>query len=143
MKSPLFAGFAAIALLAACAETPPPARPIPQAAPVPPPAMPTGDGRIATLNFTPMSAAMGQMASANLGLVTERMLANPQSRVLITTYAGPNDGAIARERGQAVRQTLLDRGVTADRIRVTNARLTRGAAADAVQLQVSDGPNRR
>lgn len=143
MKSPLFAGFAAIALFAACAETPPPARPIPQAAPVPPPAMPTGDGRIATLNFMPMSAALSQMSSANLALVTERLMANPRSRAMITTYAGPNDSAIARERGVAVRQALLDRGVTADRIRVTNARMTRGAAADGVQVQVSDGQARR
>jgi len=143
MKSPLFAGLAAVALLAACAETPPPARPIPQAAPVPPPAMPTGDGRIATINFMPMSAVLSQMANANLGFVTERLMANPQSRVMITTYGGPNDGAIARERGAAVRQTLLDRGVAADRIRVTNARMTRGAAADGVQVQVSDGQARR
>jgi len=149
MKSPLFAGLAAVALLAACAETPPPARPIPQAAAsmptpaMPQPAMPTGDGRIATINFTPMSAGLSPMASSNLGLVTERLMANPRSRVVITTYAGPNDSLISRERGQAVRQALLDSGVTPDRIRVTNARMTRGAAADGVQVQVSDGPTRR
>lgn len=143
MKTPILAALAGLSLLAACAETPPPPRPIPQAAPTPPPAMPTGDGRVATLNFAPMSTELNQMARINLTPVAERLLANPGSRVVITTYSGPSTAPMARERAAVLRQILIDRGVSADRIRVVNGRMMRGADVDGVQLQVQDGPGRR
>ena len=143
MKSPIFAALAALSLVAACAPTPPPPRPVPQAAPTPPPAMPTGDGRVATLNFPPMSTELNQMARINLTPVVERLLANPGSRVVITTYSGPSTAPMARERAAVLRQILIDRGVSADRIRVVNGRMARGADVDGVQLQVQDGPTRR
>ena len=144
MKTPIFAALAGLSLLAACASTPPPApRPMPVAAPAPAPAMPTGDGRVAVLNFAPMSVEMNQMGRSNFAPVADRLLANPQSLVAITTYAGPREAPMARERANIVRQMLIDRGIAPSRIRVVNAPMARGADGDGVQLQVMDGPTRR
>lgn len=139
MMKPLFGALAAATLLAACASDAPPPRPMAQAPAQPvaaPPAMPTGDGRVASMNFADMSGDLTESGRGNLGPVVDRLMANPNSRVMITTYSARGDMPMARTRGQAVRQALIDRGVPANRIRVMNAGMMRGADGNAVQVQV-------
>jgi outer membrane protein OmpA-like peptidoglycan-associated protein len=136
------AGLAGLALLAACADNPPPRMaqaPAPQmmpAAPPPTPApapAPMGDGRTATLRLE------GDMLSdadrAQLSPIVERLQANRRATVTIATHAGREDRAAARTRAQAVRAALVDAGVPANRIRTVNAQ-ARGMSAEEVMLQV-------
>lgn len=135
---PFLGALAAVALLGACASPPPP-RPVAQAPAVPvvpPPAAPTGDGRVAAIRFEPMSSVLTPRARAELGPVLERLLANPRTPVRITSYSPREAMPLARERTQAVRMALTERGVDRARIRVLNARLMPNADPDVVQVEV-------
>ena len=145
MKLSLIAALGGISFLAACASPPPPPapRPIPMANPTPPPAMPTGDGRVATVTFDANSAEFTQAGRSNIGPVAMRMMNSPESRAVITTYSGPRESGMARQRAAAVRQFLIDGGVPAQRIRVVNGRMMPNADVNGVQVQVQDGPARR
>lgn len=134
---PFLGALAAVALLGACASPPP--RPVAQAPAVPvvpPPAAPTGDGRVAAIRFEPMSSVLTPRARAELGPVLERLLANPRAPVRITSYSPREAMPLARERTQAVRMALTERGVDRARIRVLNARLLPNADPDVVQVEV-------
>lgn len=137
LHKPTLAALAAAALLAACADPAPPARPVMQAPPPMPAAapvqMPTGDGRVTTLNFT---AGAADFDAARLGAAVDRLNANPRARVTIATYSSRAGMGVARARAQAVRQALVDRGIAPNRIRIVNGGMMRGADADAVQVSV-------
>ena len=137
MSSKLLLGaLAAGTLLGACSSPPPP-RPVPVAAPVvPPPAMPTGDGRVAAIRFDPMSSVLTPQARAELGPVLDRLMANPRTPVRITSYSAREAMPLSRERTQAIRMALAERGVDRGRIRVLNARLLPNADPDVVQVEV-------
>ncbi|MCW8087471.1 OmpA family protein [Sabulicella glaciei] len=141
IQKPLFAALAVTALLAACANPAPPARPVaPQSAPVaaapPPPAAPTGDGRVTHVRFDPTSSTLPDEAMANLGPAVDRLNDNPRTRMTITTYANRQGTQVARSRAQAIRQAMIERGIPANRIRVVNAGMARGAEPDMVQVAV-------
>ncbi len=128
---------AGVLLLAACADPAPPARPVVQAPPPMPAAapvqMPTGDGRVTTLNFT---AGMTDFDAARLNGTLERLNANPRAVATIATYSNRAGMDVARSRARAVRQALLDRGIAPNRVRIVNGGMVRGADADAVQITV-------
>ncbi|WP_424811767.1 OmpA family protein [Roseococcus sp. YIM B11640] len=135
---PLLGAVAVAALLGACSSPPPP-RPVTQApaAPiVPPPTAPTGDGRVASIRFEPASSVLTPAARSELGPVLDRLMANPSEPVRITSYSDVADMPLARERTQAVRLALTERGVARTRIRVMNARMMPNADPNAVQVQV-------
>jgi outer membrane protein OmpA-like peptidoglycan-associated protein len=143
MLKPLLGALAALALLGACSSPPPP-RPVAQApvVVVPPPAVPTGDGRVATIRFDPMSSVLTPLARAELGPVLDRLMANPGTPVRITSYSERDAMPLSRERTQTIRLALTERGVPTARIRVLNARLMPNADPDVVQVQVQ-GPASR
>lgn len=128
--------FAALALLAACAQTPPPPRPAPPPVPVAAPAAPTGDGRVATIRFEPGTSTLTPAGRASLGPVMDRLMANPRSPVTITSYSPRNDMMTSRSRTAAVRSALTEQGIAARRIRVVNAGMMANADAEVVQVQV-------
>lgn len=134
----LSGAFAAVALLAACAQTPPapPPRPTPAPVPVAAPAPPTGDGRVATIRFEPGASALLPAGRASLGPVMDRLMANPRSPVTITSYSPRNDMMTSRARTAAVRSALTEQGIAARRIRVVNAGMMANADAEVVQVQV-------
>lgn len=128
--------FAAAPLLAACAQTPPPAPPRPPPVPVAAPTPPTSDGRVAAVRFEPGTSTLTPTARAELGPLLERLEANPRALVTITSYSERSDLATARARAAAVRVLLTTQGVAARRIRVVNAGMMAGADVDVVQVQV-------
>ncbi|WP_207540838.1 OmpA family protein [Sabulicella rubraurantiaca] len=140
IQKPLFAALAVTALLAACANPAPPARPVTYAPPVaaapPPPAAPTGDGRVTHLRFDPRSGTLPDEAMVNLGPAVDRLNDNPRARVTITTYANRDGTQVARSRAQAIRQAMIERGIAANRIRIVNAGMARGADPEMVQVAV-------
>ncbi|TCI00081.1 hypothetical protein EJV46_05345 [Roseococcus sp. SYP-B2431] len=144
MLKPFLGALAAVALLGAC-SSPPPARPVAQApaAPVvPQPAAPTGDGRVAAIHFEPMSSVLTPQARAELGPVLDRLMANPGTPVRITSYSARDAMPLSRERTQAIRMALSERGVPSARIRVLNARMMPNADPDVVQVQVQGQASR-
>jgi outer membrane protein OmpA-like peptidoglycan-associated protein len=143
LLKPFLGALAAVALLGACSSPPPP-RPVAQAPAVviPPPATPTGDGRVAAIRFDPMSSVLTPMARAELGAVLDRLMANPGTPVRITSYSGRDAMPLSRERTQTIRMALTERGVSTTRIRVLNARMMPNADPDVVQVQVN-GPASR
>jgi len=144
LLKPFLGALAAVALLGACASPPPP-QPVARAAaaPVtPPPAAPTGDGRVAAVRFDAMSSVLTPMARAELGPVLDRLMANPNTPVRITSYSSRDAMPLSRERTQAIRMALTERGVSRTRIRVLNARMMPNADPDVVQVQVQ-GPASR
>ncbi|MBS7813054.1 CpaD family pilus assembly lipoprotein [Roseococcus pinisoli] len=141
---PFLGALAAIALLSACSSPPPP-RPVAQAPAVPvtpPPAAPTGDGRVAAIRFDANSNVLTPMARAELGPVLDRLMANPNTPVRITSYSTREAMPLSRERTQAIRAALTDRGVSSSRIRVLNARPMANSDPDVVQVEVR-GPASR
>jgi len=138
MRKTFLGGLAAAALLGACSSPPPPPRRVAQtpAPVVPAPADPTGDGRVATIRFDAMSSVLTSGARAELGPVLDRLLANPGAPVRITSYSSREAMPLSRERTQAIRMALTERGVPSARIRVLNARMMPNADPDIVQVQV-------
>ncbi len=103
---------------------------------VPPPAVPTGDGRVAAIRFDPMSSVLTPTARAELGAVLDRLMANPGTPVRVTSYSSREAMPLSRERTQAIRMALTERGVSRTRIRVLNARMMPNADPDVVQVEV-------
>ncbi|MFL1463922.1 hypothetical protein ACI6QG_17055 [Roseococcus sp. DSY-14] len=130
------AALAGAALLAACAgpAAPPPRQPI-HIPPMPaaqPAQAPLGDGRVTMLEFSPGAATLPEGAAGVLDAAVARLGANPRAVAVVTAPATRQGMALAQERAQAVRQALLDRGVSARRIRLVHGRL----GPDAVRVTV-------
>lgn len=132
----LSGAFAAVALFAACAQTPPPPPPRPAPVPVAAPTLPTGDGRVAAVRFEPGMSNLTATGRASLAPVLDRLMANPRSPVTITSYSPRTDIMSSRARTTAVRAALTEQGIAAGRIRVVNAGMMANADPDVVQVQV-------
>ncbi|MDB5411884.1 MAG: OmpA family, partial [Rubritepida sp.] len=92
--------------------------------------------RVAAVRFDPTANTLNPAARSELGPVLDRLMANPREPVLVTSYSDRADMPLARERTQAVRAALIERGVTASRIRVMNSRMMNDADPNVVQVQV-------
>lgn len=139
IRPPFLAALAGAALLAACADPAPPARPVTQAPPPPvaaAPAAPTGDGRVTTIAFPPGDAAFPADARDTLRPAIERLRANPRSVATVTSWSDRAGMDTARGRARAVRQAIIDGGIAPRRVRVVNAGLRADARPDVVQVNL-------
>lgn len=105
-------------------EPPPPPAPMPEPTPPPPPPAPAPkpEERV-TVNFTPGSARLSNIAKAKLDEVALRMKQDPDARALVIGYTDPSGSAdanqrISEQRAQAVKNYLVTRhGIDPSRIR--------------------------
>ncbi|HEV7667875.1 MAG TPA: OmpA family protein [Thermoanaerobaculia bacterium] len=118
-------------------EPPPaPAPPAPAPPPPPPPApAPRPEERV-TVNFTPGSARLSNIAKAKLDEVALKMKQDPELRALVLGYSDPSGSAdanqrISEQRAEAVRNYLVTRhGIDPSRIR-TEGRGSAESTGDA------------
>jgi outer membrane protein OmpA-like peptidoglycan-associated protein len=104
---------------------PPPPPPAPEAPPPPPPPpapTPKPEERV-TVNFTPGSARLSNIAKAKLDEVALRMKQDPDARALVIGYTDPSGSSegnqrMSEQRAQAVKNYLVTRhGIDPSRIR--------------------------
>jgi outer membrane protein OmpA-like peptidoglycan-associated protein len=119
-------------------EAPPPPPPAPEAPPPPPPApAPKPEERV-TVNFTPGSARLSNIAKAKLDEVALKMKQDPTLRASVLGYtdAGKSAAAsqrISEQRAQAVKNYLVTRhGIDPSRI-TTEGRGTQDSTGNAAQ----------
>jgi outer membrane protein OmpA-like peptidoglycan-associated protein len=119
-------------------EPPPPPPPAPEAPPPPPPApAPKPEERV-TVNFTPGSARLSNIAKAKLDEVALKMKQDPTLRAQVLGYtdAGKSDAAnqkMSEQRAQAVKNYLVSRhGIDPSRI-TTEGRGTQDSTGNAAQ----------
>lgn len=121
-------------------EPPPAPAPPPAAAPTPPPPPPPApaprpEERI-TVNFTPGSARLSNIAKAKLDEVALKMKQDPDLAAQVIGYSDPSGNAdanqrISEQRAQAVKNYLVTRhGIDPSRIR-TEGRGSDGSTGDA------------
>jgi len=120
------------------APEPPPPPPAPEAPPPPPPApAPRPEERV-TVNFTPGSARLSNIAKAKLDEVALKMKQDPTLRAQVLGYtdAGKSEAAnqrISEQRAQAVKNYLVTRhGIDPSRI-TTEGRGTQDSTGNAAQ----------
>ncbi len=117
------------------APTPPPAPPAPTP---PPPAPPPPPEERVTVNFTPGSARLSNIAKAKLDEVALRMRQDPDARALVIGYTDPSGNAdanqrMSEQRAEAVKNYLVTRhGIDPSRIR-TEGRGSQDSTGDAEQ----------
>jgi OOP family OmpA-OmpF porin len=126
-----------------------PAAAAPAAAPVPAPApsaeMPTD--RAFIVFFEPWSAAIQTPAMEGLERVAQIAQANPRQGVLVVGHTTPRGSSQANRllsqlRAQLVRDTLVEKGVAANRIRMISRGPTPGfesVESRRVEVRVDDG----
>jgi outer membrane protein OmpA-like peptidoglycan-associated protein len=119
-------------------EPPPPPPPAPEAPPPPPPApAPKPEERV-TVNFTPGSARLSNIAKAKLDEVALKMKQDPTLRAQVLGYtdAGKSASAnqkISEQRAQAVKNYLVTRhGIDPSRI-TTEGRSNQDSTGNAAQ----------
>jgi outer membrane protein OmpA-like peptidoglycan-associated protein len=120
------------------AEPPPPPPPAPEAPPPPPPApAPKPEERV-TVNFTPGSARLSNIAKAKLDEVALKMKQDPTLRAQVLGYtdAGKSETAnhkMSEQRAQAVKNYLVSRhGIDPSRI-TTEGRSNQDSTGNATQ----------
>ncbi len=117
---------AALLALAACAETPAPAVTAAPPAPAPAPAAPAPQvdpNRALPIFFEAWSAFLEEPARAALVEVATYIKANPRVPVLVVGYSDPRGSAeanmiLSRLRARVVADTLIENGVSRNRIRI-------------------------
>ncbi len=119
-------------------EPPPPPPPAPEAPPPPPPApAPKAEERV-TVNFTPGSARLSNIAKAKLDEVALKMKQDPTLRAQVLGYtdAGKSETAnqkMSEQRAQAVKNYLVSRhGIDPSRI-TTEGRSNQDSTGNAAQ----------
>jgi outer membrane protein OmpA-like peptidoglycan-associated protein len=121
------------------APPPPPPPPAPEPAPPPPPPAPAPkpEERV-TVNFTPGSARLSNIAKAKLDEVALKMKQDPTLRAQVLGYTDPSGSAsanqrISEQRAQAVKNYLVTRhGIDPSRI-TTEGRGSQDSTGDPAQ----------